>query len=97
MSLARNIPSEIMAAIFSYTPDHVFCQVLSINKEINLKLRDKLYQRIKRRVINTIIRDNVCLSNLNLGEHGNFRCKSSKDRRCGSVFCSFCHHVLLLK
>ena len=97
MSLAKTIPNEIMANIFTYTPNIVFCQALTTNKEISAKLQDDLYQRLKKKVLQTLLNDHICLSNLTLGEYGNFRCESKKDRNRGSSFCSFCHHVMRLR
>ena len=94
MSEIKGLPTEIVTTIFTYLENTFFFPLVATNQEIEKRLQEELYIRKKKKILDILVRDTICFSNLNLGKDGNFRCPSQKERKLGSVFCPFCNHVL---
>ena len=93
--MSTHIPFDIVANICRYVPQKNFINTLVINKDIYLKLKTEIFIRRNCCIINAMINETRCLSNINLGvtDGGFYRCRSKRDKIHGSVFCNFCNFI----
>ncbi len=89
------IPSEIILNIFNYLPIQYFKNTVFISKDTYKHLQNEINLRRQRHLIKTLLYNQKCFSNLDLGkDHGGiYRCQSTRDQKTGSVFCKFCNHI----
>ena len=89
------LPFEIILKIFKYIPNNNFSNIIVINKYISNDLKHEIFMRKHKFIINKLIYNTQCFSNINLGNKngGIFRCRSKKDIVDGSVFCNFCNFI----
>ena len=94
------LPTHIISEIVRYLPNIYFKHVLVLNKQCsNILLAEYEIRNIKHTFLflleNSIIKRTLCISNISLGEKygGNYKCKSRRDYKRGSLFCNFCNHI----
>ena len=93
--MSNSIPFDIVTNICRYIPDQYFINTLIINKDIYDKLKNDIFIRKNNSIINRLIYEKRCLSNIDLGNKNRdlYRCSSTRDEMNGSVFCKFCNYI----
>ena len=99
--MTNEIPTYLIIRILPYLNDADFRYSILINKSCQKYLLEEYQKRYRKHYFIKIILDpfinrEICFSNIQLRKvhGGRYNCKSKRDYKNGSIFCSFCNYVL---